>query len=502
MNTNDNTKDFTSQEILSNPENTPSNTNQEIKLPNARSSTMLHELKDPKYPKEKNPSKIFFNCISSLFYQGYSDDEIIAILNAKRTKMHDFIEKEYGESTDQEILRCLNKIQSSKNNILTNQNGQRIDAREWLPENYIQFIEKFGYNFTLNDLDDTLEINGKPFTEYDLATISTLLDTHLLKRRSDNAIYKYIQTKANQNKSSPIKRYLKNTSHAEGSISKLASYFHTSDTTMFKIYIKKFFVGAVDRAFTGAQNPMLTLDGPQGVGKSFFARWACPLDRYYHASPIKPEEREHLFMLGNKFFWEVPELGGTLKKAEQNALKDFLTLEKAEYYKKFSNTLISKPALANFIGTVNNVTGFLNDASGSRRFHIITVNDINRNYSTEIDINDVWGEAYALWKDGFDHSLTEEEAGARDTINEAYFYQRNIDEILDELVEITGDKNDKIGSRHIKSIVKNELNGKFGNKESSEITEWFKRQGITISKTSFKGQRLWGYSGAHLVQPN
>lgn len=63
-------------------------------------------------------------------------------------------------------------------------------------------------------------------------------------------------------------------------ISRLAAHF--SDTNgVIGLYLRKWAIGAVARAYTGAQNAGLVLDGAQGLGKSRFVRWLCPLPKLF-----------------------------------------------------------------------------------------------------------------------------------------------------------------------------------------------------------------------------
>ena len=64
---------------------------------------------------------------------------------------------------------------------------------------------------------------------------------------------------------------------------------------------------------------------------------------------------------------------------------------------------IAKPRRANFIGSTNK-DEFLTDETGSVRFVCIELIDkLNFSYKTEMKIDDVWRQAYSLYKNGEYH---------------------------------------------------------------------------------------------------
>jgi predicted P-loop ATPase len=68
----------------------------------------------------------------------------------------------------------------------------------------------------------------------------------------------------------------------------IGQYIQDADD-LFWYLLQKWMVGAVAKVYTGAQNPMLVLAGSQGVGKSVFVQWLCPLPELYLDSAISPD---------------------------------------------------------------------------------------------------------------------------------------------------------------------------------------------------------------------
>jgi predicted P-loop ATPase len=105
-------------------------------------------------------------------------------------------------------------------------------------------------------------------------------------------------------------------------------------------------------------------------------------------------------MLCSKWVWEVEELGSTIRKADIEALKAFISKEIINVRKPYGHDEIVKPATASFIGTINSSGGFLADPTGSRRFRCCTLTEIDWKYSRDIDVNQIWAQAVALFKHG------------------------------------------------------------------------------------------------------
>jgi hypothetical protein len=284
---------------------------------------------------------------------------------------------------------------------------------------YIAALNTLGYEFRLNDLDDTIEINEAPVTDIIAAEIRTRMRDIGYAKHLSAMEDAYITTSA-QTPYHPVKAYLESLQY-DGLpyIDTLTTYFNDQQD-IFPVWLKKWLVGAVAKVYEQYQNPMLVLDGAQGKGKSYFSSWLCgPLHKYFFEGAIQPESNDHKLLLATTFIWEVTELGATTRKQDREALKGFLTLSDVTARKPYGRRPVQKPAMASFIGTVNDEAGFLNDPTGSRRFITCTLTGINWAY-TEIDVNNIWSEAYHLYKNGYRYKLTAHDRERQNEINEHY----------------------------------------------------------------------------------
>jgi len=79
-----------------------------------------------------------------------------------------------------------------------------------------------------------------------------------------------------------------------------------------------------------------------------------------------------------------------------------------------------KPPTASFIGTINNVAGFLADPTGNRRYRACTLKSIDWDYDKSINVNNVWAQAVALFLSGETNDLDNTTQATINKTNEKY----------------------------------------------------------------------------------
>lgn len=311
-------------------------------------------------------------------------------------------------------------------------------------------IKAMGYTFRLNEMRDRIEHeNGAPLHDGETATLIANLYDRKLKNK--NLIQDVILAEAWQNRYDPLKTFLGNLAwDGTDHIGLLAGWFvcksepiryadgHYENT--FGVWFRRWLIGAVGKARDGVQNPMLVLAGPQGIGKSEFARWLCsPLPDYYISSPIVPDNVDHLRWLAGNFIWEVAELGATTRKADIEGLKAFLTRPECTYRVPYAKNEVHRPARASFIGTINpDNAGFLMDVTGNRRFLSAEIVSIDwERYTRNVDPAQIWAQAVALYEqDRMAWKLNDDEELHRDKINESYGAEDPILDAIENLYSI------------------------------------------------------------------
>jgi energy-coupling factor transporter ATP-binding protein EcfA2 len=284
---------------------------------------------------------------------------------------------------------------------------------------YVRTLDRLGYKFRLNLCDDHIECNGTQMTDYKAMEIRTRMQSMGISQYRE--IEDAYGAEALRLAYHPVKKYMQGCLYdGQDHIGKLACYF-TDEYDMFGLWLKKWLVGSVAKVLGNHQNRMLVLDGAQGIGKSSFVRWlAGGLPHYFHEGQIDTyNRRDTEVKLMNTWIWEVSELGGTMARAEMNALKAILSQQLITVRKAYGKHETSKPAMASFVGTINNEAGFLNDFTGSRRYMVSKLLTIDWAYE-KTNIDDVWGHAVYLYDSGFKWTLDENEREMANEINETY----------------------------------------------------------------------------------
>lgn len=302
--------------------------------------------------------------------------------------------------------------------------------REWSSEEAISALSQLGYSFRMNTCTDGVEVNGRPISDAVRARMLTQMRD--LGFKSSDAIENAYTAEASDFAYHPVRDWM-DSLHWDGQdhISTLTTHFRDTHNMItdrdgkrrsaFNLYFRRWVVGAVAKVYRAEQNMMLVLDGPQRLGKSYFASWLCScLPDYFIEAPIRPDDKDYRIRLAEKFIWEVAELDATTRRQDVSALKSFITERTVTVRKPYGHHDITKPAMASMIGTINNSGGFLADPTGSSRFLVVTLERITFAYAQAVDVAQLWAQAVALYRAGQPWALSADERTQQDAINEAY----------------------------------------------------------------------------------
>lgn len=308
----------------------------------------------------------------------------------------------------------------------------------------IDRLTALGFKFRLNLCGGVIEVNDKPIDELIQAEIRVALRDNGLHKKITAAEDAYL-AEAKRNAYHPVREYLDGLIwDGADHITAFTSCLHSSDppivyqsgvkAPLHHVYIYRWLIGAVAKVYTGAQNPMMVWDGGQGIGKSTAVAWLCPLSSYFIEGAINVGDKDSLVRLASMWVWEVAELDATTRKADQSALKDFITKQVVVVRKAYGHADFRGPAMASLIGTLNNTSGFLADETGSRRFMITKLDRIDLKYQ-QIDVAQLWAQARQLYLDGESWRLQGEEAQAQAANNEGYEVETVLTDWLDRAFE-------------------------------------------------------------------
>lgn len=141
---------------------------------------------------------------------------------------------------------------------------------------------------------------------------------------------------------------------------------------------RKFLCGLAQRAmFAGCKfDTMIIFEGKQYGGKSFLSRLLGTINgEEYFLDDFKDiENKDALMKMQGKLIVEFPEIS-TLRKAEVNDLKAFITRQTDEFRPPYGRNVIVSPRQCVFVGTVNPEGSYLKDVTGNRRYWPVACRD-------------------------------------------------------------------------------------------------------------------------------
>lgn len=182
----------------------------------------------------------------------------------------------------------------------------------------------------------------------------------------------------------------------------LIDYLGAADTPYHKAAMRVHLAAAVGRVMRPGfkYDTMLSLTGTQGIGKSTFIRYLGK-DLWYSDSLTTVNGKEAYEQIQGVWLIEMAEMMAT-KKAEQEAIKLFLSKTEDIYRAAYGKRTVRHPRQCVFFATTND-NEFLRDRTGDRRYWPVQCGVQEPTKSIFRDLPDhvdqIWAEAVVLYKD-------------------------------------------------------------------------------------------------------
>lgn len=328
------------------------------------------------------------------------------------------------ESTVDNIKIIVANDSQTKNSIGYNEFAERIVIRRDLP------WRKLEKNDKLNS-----------FADIDMAGFRHYLEKYY-KISGVQKIQDGVELCANENKFHPIKDYL-NSLQWDG-IPRVDSlfidYLGADDSELIRAQTRKALTACVTRIYNkGAKfDYVLTLVGLQGVGKSTILK-KLGGDYYTESINLQNINKDTVESLRGCWVVEFGELTG-LKKAETEAVKNFISRTHDEYRKSYGHHSSVFPRQCVFFGT-SNEDEFLKDATGNRRWWVVKTNVDNKTKDvfedlTEYEVNQIWAEALQFHKKGEKLYLSKELELKAKEIQEQFTEKSPLQGAIEEFLEL------------------------------------------------------------------
>ena len=375
-------------------------------------------------------------------------DNLAVLKRGEAARLWSFLaEQKVSEVIQDELRKAIGEAKKRKTN----------KAEEKVSERIRRDLTAWGYaDCRLNLADGQVYHAGEAWSDPDLAklrvtardhgygygkfTLSALVDTWLVV--------------AQENKYHPVRDYLLGLKwDGQNHIRTLGAMVKDSDAKVkyaggieagwFASCLYRYLVAAAGKALSGetplkVQSPMLTLVGQQSIGKSTLARWFChKLPGAFREGTLDPDNADHLRALTKTFIWEIPELDSVTRGKDAASLRSILTQSEVTSRWPYAHFDTQKPACTSFIGTANRSAGVLADETGSRRFLVCNVTEIDQRYQ-QIDVDQVWAQAVAIWqRDPNEANLNAAEIEARTEVNSQATIEFPFEGLLQEILNFS-----------------------------------------------------------------
>jgi predicted P-loop ATPase len=225
----------------------------------------------------------------------------------------------------------------------------------------------------------------------------------------------------------PVEEYFKNLKKWDEKtdyIKKLCSYVKTNDDEAYSYHLEKWFVRAVLCALMKDKinkHCIVLANGDQHSGKSTYLRSFIPNILSGFISEDIGIDKDSRIKICTNLIINLYELS-LLGKTDINSLKAFFSKttvnERLPYERK--SQLLNR--ICSFVAS-SNLTDFLTDETGNVRWIVFDVKGrINFDYTKEINIDDVWSQAYflAFEKKNYNPELTLKDIEQNEVRNERY----------------------------------------------------------------------------------
>lgn len=205
-------------------------------------------------------------------------------------------------------------------------------------------------------------------------------------------------------------------------IGQLCNYLPTTESERFSIQFRKSLVRTVACSLAPDivnKQALIIVHEAQNSGKTTFIRWLCPPFLSDYIAENISIDKDSLIALCENFIINMDELA-TLSKAEINSLKSLLSKKDVKIRRPYDRVPTKSIRRASFFGSTNKVE-FLTDETGNVRWLCFELADkLNWNYKEDINIDDVWRQAYKLYKNKFDFELTQKELVENEIANQQF----------------------------------------------------------------------------------
>ena len=309
--------------------------------------------------------------------------------------------------------------------VINETNGSRIPSRLHTGELVNLLIQTYGDRLRLNILTLETELDGiaisdiqKEFLYLSLAQIGWTVGKDAGRDAVDFV--------AMQTPFDPVNNYLNQIKNDNNiypiDINTVATEYLKTNNPLYDRMIKVFLLGAVARAKNRGckHDTCLVFKSGHGYGKSTFFKSLVPVESWFSDTP-QSKDKDIYMLLNTCWIYEFAELENVTTKKEAGELKALLSSATDSYRPPYGRGIVKSQRPSVFCASVNKDM-FLTDETGSRRFHVIHLDEGKKinNKVTVQDRDSIWKAAVLAYEAGEKSYLNEEDEKLSEIYNQAY----------------------------------------------------------------------------------
>ena len=274
---------------------------------------------------------------------------------------------------------------------------------------------------------------GPVFGVTDRAALCHYLEREFGIRPARAFVDELVNTTAQQRYVNPVRDYL--LSLTWDGVSRIETCLPgVRPTTFTRMVARKSLVAAVARMMDpGCKwDHTLVLYGPEGLGKSWWIdRMACG----WSATLGRIGDKDTLLTMQRSWIM-VSDEGYSLRKADADVQKEFLTRTEDIFRAPYERESVVHPRHCVIWGTTNDEV-FLRRQEGNRRFLIVRSEDkVDFDLMTQEYVDQLWAEAFVLYRRGERLFLTEQESSLAAREREEFTEEDALAGVLEEYLDV------------------------------------------------------------------
>lgn len=292
----------------------------------------------------------------------------------------------------------------------------------------------------------------------------------------------------------PIKFYFNQLPKWDGidHIKHLCNYIKTKDDKALHYHFEKWLARAVLCAIKVeyVNKQCIVFTSTQNVGKSTFLRFLIPKELTQYYMEDLTLDKDGIIALCKNLIINLDELAA-FKKFDINTLKSYISRgsvnTRLPYARK--NQILNR--ICSFVGS-SNLTEFLTDGTGSVRWLIFEIENIDFNYATNIDINKIWAQSYynAVHNSSFDPNLTTRDIEENELRNEKYRHTSPEEDFLKEHFEKSEHLDDFTTPSELSQLIYVKSGQRFSDIQLGKALKYLQYERIKHTKRQIYGYRI------------